>query len=95
MPYSSSSAVLLQEELLPRHCSMVYTETTCCSTMPLWRRRWMHGSVSVPRVSHVANLGFADWVWCFGPETSPPRLAALRARALLPLWQDLMPRDRA
>ena len=95
MPYSSSSAVLLREELLPRHCSMVYTETTCCSTMPLWRRRWMHRSVSVPRVSHVANLRFAAGAWCFGPERSRLRLAALRNRALLPLWQDSMPRDRA
>jgi hypothetical protein len=95
VPGSSSSAVLLREELLPRHCSMVCTETTCCSTMPLWRRRWMHGSVSVPRVSHVANLRFAAWAWCFGPETSRLRLAAWRSRARLPLWQDSMPRDRA
>ncbi len=63
--------------------------------MPLWRRRWMHGSVSVPRVGHVANLRFAVWAWCFGPEASRLRLAAWRTRALLPLWQELMPRDRA
>jgi len=92
--YSPSSAVRLQEELLPRHCSMVYTETTCCSTMPLWRRRWMHGSVSVPRVSYVANQRLAVWAGCFGPETSRLLLAAWRTRVLLPLWQDSMPRDR-
>ena len=94
VPCSSSSAVLWWEEPLPRHCLMVCTETTCCSTMPLWRRRWMHGSASAPKVSHVANLRFAVWARCFVPESSRLRLAALRNRALLSPWKELMPRDR-
>jgi len=49
--------------------------------------------VSVPRVSHVVNLQFAAWPWCFGSEKS--RLHFVWTRALLPLWRELMPQDRA
>ena len=83
MPHPSSSAVLLWEEVLPRYCSMVRTEATCCSTMLLWRRRWMHGSLSVLKVNHIANLRFAVWARCFGPEWSWLHLAALRTSAQL------------